>query len=202
MEQGVAIRAEMQILDDNSSEAEIIARVLSGQRDDFRHLVDRHKDLVFAMIQRQVGDRGVAEDLAQEVFCRAYQYLKQFRGDSSFATWITRIALNQTNTYFASRRFKEGRRTDSFDAQVHDLGSTDPEGRERMKEILEAFRSGLSELSPKLRDVLVLSAFEQKSYEEVAAILEIPIGTVRSRLNAARLQLRKFLPARNVEVSS
>lgn len=186
----------MQDSDESSTDAEIIKRVLRGERDEFRHLIDRHKDMVFGMIMRQVGDRSTAEDIAQETFCRAYQFLKRFRFESSFSTWVTRIALNQTSTYFSSRKFKESRKTESFDSTTHDMAGEDPHKIQETKEALKAFREGLSKLTPKLRDVLILCAFEQKEYDEVASILGIPVGTVRSRLNAARLQIRKFLPPR------
>lgn len=192
----------MQDSEGSSSDSEVITRVLGGQRDEFRVLVDRYKNMVFAMIVRQVGDPATAEDLAQETFCRAFQHLKSFRFESTFSTWLTRIALNQTSSYFSSRKFKEGRKTESFDARTHDMGTHDPEHRERIKEVLEAFRKGLGDLSPKLRDVLVLCAFEQKNYEEAASILDIPVGTVRSRLNAARLQLRKYLPQETAKVTT
>ncbi|MBN8548689.1 MAG: sigma-70 family RNA polymerase sigma factor [Deltaproteobacteria bacterium] len=180
--------------EDSYNESAIIQRVLKGERDEFRHLIDRHKNMVFAMLMRQVGNHSVAEDLAQETFCRAYQHLKKFRFESSFSTWLTRIALNQAGTYFSSRKFKESKRTESFDVQTHDMGSSDIQHSQERKEIFAALRSALGELSPKLREVLVLCAFEGKSYEEAAEVLTVPVGTVRSRLNAARLEVKKLIP--------
>jgi RNA polymerase sigma-70 factor (ECF subfamily) len=175
-------------------DSEIVRRILAGEREDFRLLVDKHKHMVFGMIMRQIGTREIAEEIAQETFCRAYLSLKHFRFESAFATWLTRIALNQTSTYFASRRFKESRRTESFDLAQHDSQGGDPQAGQESKATLMAFRGAIGALSPKLREVLVLCTLEQKSYEEVAAALGIPVGTVRSRLNAARLELRKLLP--------
>lgn len=180
--------------EDSYNESDIIARVLKGERDEFRHLIDRHKNMVFAMLMRQVGNHSIAEDLAQETFCRAYQHLKKFRNESSFSTWLTRIALNQASSYFTSRKFKESRKTDSFDVQTHDMSSSETRQPHERKEIFAAFRNALAELSPKLRDVLVLCAFEGKSYEEAAEVLTVPVGTVRSRLNAARLEVKKLVP--------
>lgn len=175
-------------------DSEIVRRVLAGEREDFRLLVERHKNMVFGMIMRQIGNREIAEEISQETFCRAYVSLKLFRFESAFATWLTRIALNQTSTYFASRRFKESRKTESFDLAQHDAQGSDPHAGQESKAALMAFRRAIGALSPKLREVLVLCALEQKSYDEVASALDIPIGTVRSRLNAARLELRKLLP--------
>ena len=166
---------------------QIVREVVAGNSDRFRLLVLRHQALVFALIMRQVGEKELAEELAQETFLKAYRNLKLFRFEAKFSTWLTRIALNTMNSYFSSRAYKERSRTDSFSQEKHDrpeaLGAD-------AKSDMEQFRNLLGTLSPKLREVLVLCGLEGKSYEEAAHMLSIPIGTVRSRLNKARLVLK------------
>jgi len=168
----------------------IITRVLAGERDEFRILVRTNQDRVHSIILRQVGNYHVAEELAQETFIRAYKSLKTFQFNSSFSTWITRIAINQCSNYFSSRRYKEYRKSEAFEA-VHEKCAADGMDRdlERTQRLL-LFQRALAALNPKLREVIVLCTLNEKSYEEVSRLLKIPIGTVRSRLNTARLQLK------------
>jgi len=178
-------------------ELTIIKRVQAGSKDDFRELVLAHKDMIFSLILRQVGAHHVAEELTQEVFVKAFLNIKRFRQEAKFSTWLTRIALNHTNSYFTSKKFRQQRLTESFDHTVHDMSDTErsKEGEKEREneELLASFRSALSYLKPKFRDVLVLCGLEGRSYQDAADILAIPIGTVRSRLNKARLLIKERL---------
>lgn len=171
----------------------LIKRVLAGDRDRFRDLVEIYQNTIFALVMRQVGKRDVAEDLTQEVFVKAYKALSKFRSEAKFSTWLTRIALNHTNTYFCSKRYREQQRTQSFDPALHDSAAHDRSEHSEEEKRLELFREALAKLKPHLREVLVMCGLEGKSYQETAEILEIPIGTVRSRLNTARLKLKDAL---------
>ena len=175
----------------SASERDTIIRVRNGDRDDFAILVRNHETRVFTMILRQVGDREVARELAQETFLRAYRGLPQFRFDSSFSTWIIRIALNLTNSYFSSRRFKESQRTLSLEEEQSSSSLTEDQNSALQSTNIAQLHSIIGSLKPKFREVLVLCGIEEKSYEEAAAILGIPIGTVRSRLNKARNMVRE-----------
>ena len=175
----------------------IIRHVLQGDRDRFRHLVLRHQSTVLALMMRQVGEKATAEELAQEAFLKAYRNLHLFRFEAKFSTWLTRIALNTMNSYFSSRAYKEKRLTESFRCERHDQpgGVTADSAAD-----VDEFRRLLAKIPPKLREVLVLCGLEGKSYEEAATFLEIPIGTVRSRLNKARLVLKEaYLAAPEVK---
>ena len=166
----------------------LIRRIVGGDRELFRTLVLRHQDLVYGMVMRQVGDRAVAEDLSQEVFLRAYRALGQFKNESRFSTWVARITLNQVASYFASANFRQKRQTVEFRVEEHDQ-TLDAQGAVQ-GDLQGVFHRALAALSPKLRDVLVLCGLEGMSYEDAASFLKIPVGTVRSRLNAARLGMR------------
>lgn len=180
--------------DSTLSDEVIVRRVLAGDRDLFRELVRRHKAVVFGSIMRQVGSRAVAEELAQETFVRAFTGLHSFRFEARFSTWVVRIALNATSSYFSSRAYRELKRTTAFEPASHDSRSA-PDGEElrERKQRIDRFRSELERLAPRLREVLVLCGVEGRPYEEVAAVLGIPVGTVRSRLNKARLEMRRAL---------
>lgn len=178
------------------SDEQIIRVVLAGDKELFRELVARHKNLVFASILRQVGARDVAEDLAQQTFVRAYSGLQRFRFESQFSTWLTRIALNTTASHFASRAFKESKLRTSYDETAHDVSvseDADTQREERLR--LVRFQQALAALPTRLREPLVLCGLQEMSYQEAATVLNIPVGTIRSRLNHARLRMRELLVA-------
>jgi len=178
-----------------TEEKELIRRIVAGEKEEFRIVVQEHKELIFSMIMRQVGDPIIAEDLLQETFIKAFGNLKRFRGDSRLETWLVRIALNETNNYFTSPRYRHQQRQVSFDPMAHDheADSTGLHQEVVHERQLQEFRRALAKLKPKFREVLTICSLEGRSYEEAAQIFSIPVGTVRSRLNTARLLMKKFL---------
>ncbi len=177
-------------LSEREAERDLIRRIIAGERDEYRVLVTEHEGLVFSMIQRQVGDIEITREIAQETFVRGYLNLSKFKFESRFGTWITRIALNQTSNYFSSKRFKQNAVTHAYESQLHDRAAeNDPQQDLPLTE----FQIALGRLNSIHRDVVVLCSLEGKSYEDAASILGIPIGTIRSRLNKARLLLRDLI---------
>ena len=177
-------------MEEARDEKEIISRILGGEREAYRLLVTAHEKKLICCIMRRGAGEDLARELAQETFLRAYLKLSSFRFEASFGTWLTRIAINITNSYFSSRAFKQSARTVLFDAAKHELPGdeqTEPGEKE-----LSRLRAAISLLPPLYREVLVLCGVERKSYEEAAELLAIPLGTVRSRLNKARLLLRRL----------
>lgn len=197
-EQGIfretSVTRDMPSEDESSREREfaIIRRILAGEKDLFRELVGHYKNLVYAMIVRQVGDVGCAEDLTQEVFVKAYLNLKKFRYESKFSTWLMRVALNHMNSHFTSKKFKQQKRTESLEPK-HDSPVVEDEQQEERKTLLKNFTEAFSRLKPKFREVISLCGLEGKTYEEAAQLLDVPVGTVRSRLNKARLTLKEMI---------
>ncbi len=171
----------------------IIRSVLDGDRDQFRHLVVRYQTLVFSMIKRQVGDPEIARDLAQETFIRAFRALDSFRGDALFSTWLTRIALNISRSYFNSRQFKERVKTTELDHRSENDPTPQPipDQVRWTPEALEQLRQAIGQLKPIYREPIVLCFLERKTYSETAALLRIPAGTVCSRISTGLQQLRK-----------
>lgn len=191
----VALRPEGERL---SSEKDTIERILQGEKEEFSVLVKRYQDTVFSLIMRQIGNEDVAKDLAQEVFLKAYEKIGTFRHEAKFSTWLIRIALNHTNSYFASRRYKESLKNQDLNMEAHGNSTTEHQMEERkekekVEENVKHFHIALSNLNPKFREVLVICGLEGKSYEEAAKILVLPIGTIRSRLNRARLLLKESI---------
>lgn len=176
-------------MESEPSDSELVARAQQGSHDAFRELVSRHKNYVFGLIGRQVGRRDVAEELCQDAFVKAFRALARFRGDASFRTWITRIALNTTHSHFASKRYASERASVSLEHAAEEAHE-DPDPVVA-RELMTRFRDCLKKLKGDLREVVSLCGFEEQSYEDVAAALSIPVGTVRSRLNRARLTLRE-----------
>ena len=184
--------------DTGTSDEDLIRIVVAGDKDRFRELADRHQGALFALIFRQVGDRAAANEIAQAALVKGYFGLRRFKFRSKFSSWLIRIALNETNSYFTSKSYRQRKLQESFDVERHDVvqqQSSDALDTERK---LRSFQRALPELKQKFRDVITLCSLEGRSYEEAAAILEIPVGTVRSRLNTARLQLRDAI-AREME---
>ncbi len=180
---------------EQEDEREIILRVQSGETDDFRHIVERHKDRIFAMLMRQTGNRELSEELAQDAFVKAFQNIKRFRFDSSFSTWLTRIALNQMKNYFQSRHYRQSQVKRTLSVELPAQQSS-PEEEALSKEHLLIFRDCLSKLKDKHREVLVLKGLEGKDYEQIAGFVGTPVGTVRSRLNTARTLIKDCMKKR------
>ncbi|MEN3001664.1 MAG: sigma-70 family RNA polymerase sigma factor [Armatimonadota bacterium] len=181
------------------AEATLIARAQAQDDTAFDQIVRLYADRIYNYVRRMVGNPQDAEDITQEVFLRAYQGLSQFDGRASFSTWLFRIA---TNLCIDHKR-RQSRRVqtipyhhDETDEEEGDWEFPDtaqPSAIEQLltKELQEVVERAIDALSPKLKTVLLLYDVEGLSYEQIAEALGIPMGTVKSRLFAAREQIRK-----------
>ncbi len=173
-------------------ERKVIERVKAGHTDEFRALVLAHQNQIFAVIMRSIGDESVAQELTQDVFVRAFRALSTFRFEARFSTWLVRIALNVTRSHCDSKWHRCQRRTIPLDSLPADSLPAE-DGMDGIDGFaLRRLEWVTTMLSAKLREVFVLCALEQRSYAEVAEILSVPIGTVRSRLNKARLEAQRL----------
>ena len=167
---------------------------MAGDRAAFGDLVERYQDRLFNTLVRIVGSREDAADAAQDAFVQAYVKLESFRGASQFYTWLYRIAMN-----LALTRRRRRRTVASLDAAKECVGdepvdaAPTPYENLMTRERAEQVQSALDHLGDQHRKILVLREMEGCSYEAIAEILELPVGTVRSRLFRARLQLRDRL---------
>ena len=191
---GVSLRAEKSVNVQPTTDAALVEAALRGDRDAFGDLVERYQDRLFNTLVRLTGSREDAADTAQDAFVQAYLKLDSFHGASQFYTWLYRIAMNQ-----ALSRRRRRRPTASIDAAKEAAGvepvdaGESPEGSMLSRERAEQVQSVLDRLGDQHRKILVLREMEGCSYETIAEILELPVGTVRSRLFRARLQLRDGL---------
>jgi RNA polymerase sigma-70 factor, ECF subfamily len=185
-----------------SGEAQFIERLRAGEAAAFDRLVQERSGDVYALLYRMTEDAEEARDLTQETFLRIFQSIERFRGDADLKTWIYRIAINQARNrwrWWRRRRRDvtvsldaEGTRDDEqpLSARLRDAGN-DPEEEALLRERELALRTALRSLGRSYREVVILRDVEGLSYEEVAATLEISIGTVKSRLSRGRQELRR-----------
>jgi RNA polymerase sigma-70 factor (ECF subfamily) len=167
-------------------ETELLDACRRGDRRAQRQLYERYAERIYRLTLRLSGNAHDAFDLSQETFVRAFQGLALFDGRSGVGTWLYRIATNEALQLFR-RRATERRHLREYAAQGAD--TTDPESDSARREVQEA----LDRLAHPHRVVLLLKYQEGLSYEEIAAILECPAGTVASRLNRARTELRAMM---------
>jgi RNA polymerase sigma-70 factor (ECF subfamily) len=177
-----------------SDDASLIDATLAGDTEAFGRLVERYQDRLYNSLLRFLGSAEDARDVSQDTFLQALTKLRSFRRESGFYTWLYRIGFN-----LAMSRRRRMRPEMSIDCLKHSAGvepSDDGVGPERLMEAKEraaAVQAALGRLADEHREVVVLREIEECSYETIAEILNVPIGTVRSRLFRARMQLREHL---------
>jgi RNA polymerase sigma-70 factor (ECF subfamily) len=182
-------------------DAELVARCRNGDIAAFEPLVEKYRQRVWRLAYNVLRDREEAWDVAQEAFIRAYQALPAFRGQSAFYTWLFRIVMNVASDR-ARARAARGRAfgtervpEEDWDRVMLDKGTADPppDDAAATAQDRERITKALATLSPQHRDIITLSDIEGLSYKEIAEVLDIPMGTVMSRLHNARRRLRAAL---------
>ncbi|MCP1675909.1 RNA polymerase sigma-70 factor (ECF subfamily) [Natronocella acetinitrilica] len=181
------------------SDQELVERVQAGDKQAFNLLVRKYQHKLVKMISRYVSDPSEAQDVAQETFIKAYRALPNFRGDSSFYTWIYRIGANTAKNYLVAQgRRPPGSDIDAQDAEQYvvdsSLRETDtPEGLAQRDEIEKTVFDAIESLPDDLRTAITLRELDGLSYEEIAQAMDCPVGTVRSRIFRAREAIDKRL---------
>lgn len=177
----------------------LVQRVQKGERQAFDLLVRKYQHKVIALIGRFVRQPEEAEDVAQEAFVKAYRALHNFRGDSAFYTWLYRIAVNTAKNHLVA----QGRKVNIADVDTEEAEQFDsadglreydtPEGLLLSKEIAQHIDAALKALPADLREAVSLRELEGLSYDEIAQVMDCPVGTVRSRIFRAREAIAKVL---------
>jgi RNA polymerase sigma-70 factor (ECF subfamily) len=171
----------------------LVEAAAGGDRDAFDELVRRHQAAMITLARVLTGGRGDPEDLAQEVFVRAWRSLRSFRGDSTFRTWLHRVAINVIRT----SQTRQGRLARLFVARAADQDPPDPASGEEPVDATLARRQvidrALAALPEELRIAVLLRDVQGLEYKEIAAALDVPIGTVESRIFRARQKLKPLL---------
>jgi len=191
-------------LDDNQAIFALVRRCVGGDAVAWEELVRQHHRRIYNICYRFTGSPDDAEDLTQEVFVRMYRTLSSYEpGKGSFVTWITTMSRNLLVDHF--RRSRQDRITDSLDASVsQDDDSTTkadqlssnapgPDQHIQSRERQEAVQAALQKLSPELREAVILRDLQDLDYRDIAQVLKVPEGTVKSRINRGRTELARLL---------
>ena len=179
------------------TDQQLVEKVQSGDSRAFDLLVFKYQSRIIGLISRYVQDSHEVQDVAQEAFIKAYRALPRFRGDSAFYTWLYRIAINTAKNHLVSRgRRPPGTDVDVEDAEYYDTGSAlrdqeNPENSLFRDELSAVVDSAIRELPDDLRTAVTLREFDGLSYEDIAEIMDCPVGTVRSRIFRAREAIDK-----------
>lgn len=181
---------------DDTPDNELITAILGGNESAFAQLVDRYKDRVYRLLGRYCRDAVECEDLLQEVFLKVFRKLHTFQRESAFFTWLYRIAVNAATDHLSRASHRRLRLVD--DDAVLDAGSARADGNDPTAPLMAAelaavTRQLVESLPEKFRTILVLREFEDLSYTEIAAVLQIQLGTVESRLFRARQRFKEAL---------
>lgn len=176
---------------DSQTDLQLVRKVRNGDRAAFDLLVIKYQSRVAAIISRYVYDSQEVMDLTQETFVKAYRAIDRFRGDSAFYTWLYRIAVNTAKNFLEARGRRPQGSADVSEAENFDDGIRlrDPASPERLlqrEQLQEALSRVIAGLPEELRSAFLLREYDGLSYEDIARILECPIGTVRSRIFRAR----------------
>lgn len=178
----------------NEQEQAWVRAAKNGDQTAFGHLVEAYQKKVYALTARMCPTPELAEEAAQEAFLSAWQGLPFFRGDAAFSTWLYRLASNACVDLLRKESRHQGPSLDdeTVCADVADPAPT-PEKAAEQKELRAQIEAGLRALAPEYRSVLVLRELQQLSYDEIADVLSLDLGTVKSRISRGRKQLREFL---------
>ncbi len=183
----------------NLLDAELVKRVQAGDTGAFDVLVQKYQHKVINLVGRFVSDKAECQDIAQDAFIKAFRAIGKFRGDSQFYTWLYRIAANTAKNHLASRARKSPSYSVDVDDAEHYEGESglkeyaNPENLLLTDEIRATIFAAIEKLPEDLRSAITLREIDGLSYEEIADVMDCPIGTVRSRIFRARDVIDKEL---------
>jgi RNA polymerase sigma-70 factor, ECF subfamily len=173
---------------DREIDQQLVERAQRGDKTAFELLVAKYQRKLARLLSRFIRDPAEVEDVAQEAFIKAYRALPSFRGESAFYTWLYRIGINTAKNYLVAmgRRAPTTTEFDSEDAENFEDGDHTPENELMSKQIAQTVNDTMEALPEELRTAIVLREIDGLSYEEIATVMNCPIGTVRSRIFRAR----------------
>lgn len=176
---------------DSQTDLQLVRKVRHGDRSAFDLLVIKYQSRVASIIGRYVYDSQEVLDLTQETFVKAFRAIERFRGDSAFYTWLYRIAVNTAKNFLEARSRRPQGSADVYEAENYDDGgrlrdTASPERMLQRDQLRKVLGQAIEELPEDLRSAFLLREYDGLSYEDIARILDCPIGTVRSRIFRAR----------------
>ena len=185
------------------NERKLVRRLRARDEEAFTELVRSYQHKVFNIVFRIVGDRSEAEEVAQEVFVAVFKHIDGFRGDAKFSTWLYRIATNnaRNRVKYLARRSQRSHQNfeDTSEGAIFDAAGervAGPHEQAVARELEEIVREGLASLNEIHRTIVVLRDIEHMSYTEIAEVVDLPEGTVKSRLFRARAALKAYVESR------
>ena len=186
-------------MSEQKTDQELVEQVQKGNKNAFNLLVVRHQNKVMNIVSRYVKNSGDVADVTQEAFIKAYRALPNFRGESAFYTWLYRIAVNSAKNYLTSQGRKppasdvDASEADFYDGSDALKENNSPERSLLSDELQEKLFSTIDGLPDDLKAAITLREIEGLSYEEIATVMECPVGTVRSRIFRAREAIDKVI---------
>ena len=171
----------------------IIQKCLNGDNGAWEMLVRKYSRRIFNLAYQFSGIYEEAEDITQEIFLKLYKCLNQYNFEINFEAWLIRLAKNYCIDYYRKTKKEKLRRIDFDKLKYIETNSLNPENNFLLKEKLRVVFEGLQSLNPDVRMAVILRDIHGMSYEEIAQIMELPLGTVKSRINRGRIQLAKNL---------
>ncbi|MHB1862828.1 MAG: RNA polymerase sigma factor [Gemmatimonadaceae bacterium] len=187
----------------NLPDADVVALAQRGRDAAYRELIRRYERPVFSLVFRMVRDRELAEDLSQDTFIKVLQHIDRYRPEFKFSSWLFKIANNVAIDHLRRRQLDtvsmdgspHAVTSDAVEATSFDVSSRDESALDRMeaRELGSAIESAIAQLRPEYRACILLRHVEDKSYEEIAATLDLPLGTVKTYIHRARHELRGLL---------
>jgi RNA polymerase sigma-70 factor (ECF subfamily) len=205
-EPGTGFRGSRNLLENTlDPDSSLVSRCLRGDEAAWEELVRLHTRKVYGLCYRFTGSGSEAQDLTQEVFLRVFRTVKTFRStEGSFGTWLARVTRNLLIDHY--RRTRQERVTDSIEEQLPMLeeeggsASLRPDHAVAGREASEILQATLQKLSPDLREAVILRDLQEMEYREIAEVLQIPEGTVKSRINRGRAELTRLLRKQKLAV--
>jgi RNA polymerase sigma-70 factor (ECF subfamily) len=175
-----------------AEDSELVRASISGDRIAFGEIVDRYRKMVAKTVKGMLGDTVFSEDIGQEVFIKLYHSLSEFRGEAKLSTYIQKIAINLTLNEIKRRKRFSSMFLQKGNDEIYEFEITDPEN-EQKRDATEIVNKALMQLEPKFRIIVTMRMLHGYSTRETADILNLPLGTVLSRLSRAQEQLKEIL---------
>jgi RNA polymerase sigma-70 factor (ECF subfamily) len=192
---------EKRVKSQEVADKQLVERVQRGDKHAFDLLVLKYQHKIVGLVSRYLWDQDEVLDVTQEAFIKAYRALPRFRGDSQFYTWLYRIAINTAKNYLVSRsRRPPDTDIDVAEGEFHDNSAVlkdieNPENALATEQLEKVIYQAIDDLPDELKVAVTLREFEGLSYEEIAEVMECPVGTVRSRIFRARESIEKKIVA-------
>lgn len=182
---------------------QLIRRCTEGDLKSFEKLISQYERNAFAMALRYLGDYDDASDVTQEALIKVYRNISSFRFESSFTTWLYRIVINTCKDFLKKRNREQVVSIDESQKEItDDTREKDPQAHTEREEVRSEVHRALDEISEVHRLVIVLKDIQGFTYDQIAEMLDIPIGTVRSRISRGRVELKKQILRSNPDILS